>query len=401
MTTSYTNILKPLEFLEFFCGGGMARIGLGAGWKCLFSNDFDPKKAESYKSNFPPAQELHVGDVAKITTQQLKGRAALAWASFPCQDLSLAGYGKGLAGERSGVFWPFWHLLMNLKAEGRHPPVVALENVSGLITSHGGKDLTGLLTGLVEAGYRVGALEIDAAHFLPHSRPRLFIVAVANGVVLPKGLIAKTPNPAWHRSKLQDLVEDLPKTVRKGWVWWKMPMPTADVPNLSELIDHDFSNATWDSPAVTEKLLRMMTPGNLAKVTAARESGLLQVGTIYKRTRAGVQRAEVRFDGLSGCLRTPAGGSSRQVVMVVKGDEVRSRLISARETARLMGLPESYILPIKYNDAYHLTGDGVVVPAVNWLSQHLLRPLALSAQHLIESEARKASVGASRALFPV
>lgn len=399
MTSSYSNVLKPLGFFEFFCGGGMARIGLGAGWKCLFSNDFDPKKGIAYKSNFAPAEELHVGDVAKITTSQLPTRAPLAWASFPCQDLSLAGYGKGLAGERSGVFWPFWRLLMSLKAEGRHPPVVALENVSGLITSHGGKDLTGLISGLVEAGYKVGTLEIDAAYFLPHSRPRLFIVAVANGVVLPKGLVAKIPNPAWHRRKLQDLVEELPEAVRKNWIWWKIPMPTADVPNLSELIEHDFSDSTWDSLAVTEKLLRMMTPGNLAKVAAARESGVLHVGTIYKRTRTGVQRAEVRFDGLSGCLRTPAGGSSRQIVMVVKGNEVRSRLISARETARLMGLPESYTLPGKYNDAYHLTGDGVVVPVVNWLGQHLLRPLALSAQHLIEEDAGKLTTNSSRPLF--
>ena len=87
-----------------------------------------------------------------------------------------------------------------------------------------------------------------------------------------------------------------------------------------------------------------------------------------------MQRAEARFDEIAGCLRTPAGGSSRQIVLIVEGRSLRSRLMSARETARLMGLPEDYMLPGSYADAYHLTGDGVVVPAVRHLAQHVLEP---------------------------
>ena len=104
------------------------------------------------------------------------------------------------------------------------------------------------------------------------------------------------------------------------------------------------------------------------------------VGTVYKRTRDDkngdkVQRAEIRFDGVAGCLRTPAGGSSRQLVVIVEEESVRSRLISSRETARLMGLPENYELPENYNEAYHLTGDGVVVPVVRHLATHVLEPI--------------------------
>jgi DNA (cytosine-5)-methyltransferase 1 len=60
---------------------------------------------------------------------------------------------------------------------------------------------------------------------------------------------------------------------------------------------------------------------------------------------------------------------------VVQGDQIRSRLLSAREAARLMGLPESYKLPARYNDAYHLSGDGVAVPVVAHLRQHLFIPI--------------------------
>jgi DNA (cytosine-5)-methyltransferase 1 len=123
----------------------------------------------------------------------------------------------------------------------------------------------------------------------------------------------------------------------------------------------------------------MMSPINLAKVAAAKRAGRRMVGGVYKRTRieGGIkrQRAEVRFDDVSGCLRTPAGGSSRQVIVVIDGAKVRSRLISARETARLMGLDDDYKLPRNYNEAYHLTGDGVAVPVVRHLAHHILEPL--------------------------
>src|SRR5690606_16411652 len=98
----------------------------------------------------------------------------------------------------------------------------------------------------------------------------------------------------------------------------------------------------WHSATETKRLLEMMTAGNIAKVNEAKRAGTRQVGTIYKRTRMGVQRAEIRFDGLAGCLRTPSGGSSRQIIMVIEGNKIRSRLISSRETARLMGILDSY-----------------------------------------------------------
>lgn len=373
------DFLRPFSFYEFFAGGGMARLGLGDAWNCLFANDFDAKKVTSYRVNFGGAPELFHGDVRDITSAQLPGKATLAWASFPCQDLSLAGSGAGLAGERSGVFWPFWDLMLSLKSERRNPPIIALENVAGLITSHNGQDLTNLISSLAAADYRVGAVLVDGAYFVPQSRPRLFIVAVARGIAIPKGISGRVPNPTWHPQSLQDVVDGLPPKARKAWIWWKMPMPTHEAPHLSDIIEDIPRGVEWHSVAETTKLLSMMTPANIEKVREAQNSGIRQIGTIYKRTRNNIQRAEVRFDGVSGCLRTPAGGSSRQIIMVVEGQRIRSRLISPRETARLMGLPETYSLPDRYNDTYHLTGDGVVVPAVEWLEQHVIRPIAISA----------------------
>jgi DNA (cytosine-5)-methyltransferase 1 len=360
----------------------MARLGLGEAWHCLRANDCDQKKAAAYRRNFNEAPELMERDVRRIEVGDLPGKATLAWASFPCQDLSLAGQGAGMKGERSGVFWPFWSLMLSLKDERRIPPLIVLENVAGLITSHKGQDLLGLLNALVDAGYRVGAMVVDAAHFVPQSRPRLFIVCVLRGVAIPRNLIGRTPSPTWHPNSLQDRVEELPPETRRHWIWWRLPAPSVDVQHLSEILEMPEKDA-WHPKETTQRLLAMMSESNLKKVRAARLSGVRQVGTIYKRTRKGIQRAEVRFDGISGCLRTPAGGSSRQIIIVVESNSVRTRLITPRETARLMGLPESFKLPPNYNDAYHLTGDGVVVPAVSWLERHLLRPIGASALRLV------------------
>src|ERR1700693_3829291 len=95
----------------------------------------------------------------------------------------------------------------------------------------------------------------------------------------------------------------------------------------------------------------------------------------YRRMRQGVQRLEIRDDGIAGALRTAAGGSSLQDLVLVDGDRVKSRQMTKREAARLMGLPENYLLPSGSRDAFDLIGDGVVVPVVAFLEAHVVRPL--------------------------
>jgi DNA (cytosine-5)-methyltransferase 1 len=154
---------------------------------------------------------------------------------------------------------------------------------------------------------------------------------------------------------------------------------------LSEIIEDEPAGVEWHTPEQTARLLDLMSPLHVQKLEKAKRLGARIVGTVYKRMRPiengeRVQRAEVRFDHISGCLRTPAGGSSRQIILVVEGKRIRSRLLSPREAARLMGMPEDYPLPKSYNEAYHLFGDGLAVPVVRWLEQHLLRTLAASCE---------------------
>ena len=368
------------KFYEFFAGGGMARAGLGTSWTCLFANDFDHKKGLTYQANWGTGGELTVGDVKQISAANLPGVADLVWGSFPCQDLSLAGGGAGLRGERSGTFYPFWDVIRGLIADKRAPKLIALENVCGTLTSHGGKDFEAICQTFADAGYRCGAVVINAALFLPQSRPRLFVIGVHAGVKVDPALIAPGPIEPFHTRGLQSAVERLPAKLQKTMLWWNVPAPSRRNTIFANMIEENPTSVSWHTPAETQQLLGMMSPLNLAKVNAAKRAGHRVVGGVYKRTRLNekgvkVQRAEVRFDDISGCLRTPAGGSSRQVIVVIDGAKIRSRLISARETARLMGLDDTYKLPRSYNEAYHLTGDGVAVPVVRHLAQHILEPL--------------------------
>lgn len=378
---------SKFTFYEFFAGGGMARAGLVENaWTCSFANDFDPKKCIAYAQNWR-GKTITCLDVGKLKLVDLPGRANLVWASFPCQDLSLAGGGAGLNGSRSGTFWPFWSLMDSLISEGRAPDIIALENVTGTLTSHQGKDFEVICHAFTKSGYRFGAVVIDASLFVPQSRPRLFIIGVRNGVVVPRNLMGHNASVDWHSKALCAAYDKLPQASKERWVWWRFSIPTKRTQHFADLIEATPNDVVWHSEIETQRLISMMSVANLEKVARAKQSGRLMIGTIYRRTRANeegqkVQRAEVRFDDVAGCLRTPAGGSSRQIILFVEGNTVKSRLISSRETARLMGLSDDYILPKSYNEAYHLTGDGVVVPVVRHLAEELFEPLLHSIEML-------------------
>ena len=376
---------NALTYYEFFAGGGMARAGLGQKWQCLFANDFSPNKVASYADNWG-SEDIHLGDIASVDTSKLPARATLAWASFPCQDLSLAGTYAGLGGvgatmTRSGTFWHFWSLMKGLIHEGRKPTTIVLENVIGALTSRGGDDFVAICNALADGGYRFGSVVVDAARFVPQSRPRVFFVAINGDFQVPDSLLRDGPSADWHPlalTRAQSLLEGL---ARENWLWWHMPQTPSRELNLADIVEDSPSDVSWHSPLETTKLLAMMSDANREKVISAQSEGVRVVGAVYRRTRPDQkggkqQRAEVRFDGLAGCLRTPRGGSSRQTIIVVEGGSIRSRLLSSREAARLMGLPDSYRMPRRYNEAYHLAGDGVCVNVVRFLSSALLEPLA-------------------------
>lgn len=354
---------------EFFAGGGMARLGLGPGWRIALANDMDGAKCAAYRENFG-GDHLVEGDIHDLTTADLPGRADLAWASFPCQDLSLAGARSGFGGRRSAAFWGFHALIAGLRDEGRAPRLLVIENVVGFATSRGGGDLALALGALAAAGYRYDVRVIDAAGFLPQSRPRLFIIAWDVETVAPPA-----PDPASDPALARALA-GLPKDARAALHPLALTPPPPANADLSAVVEPD---APVFPAEETARILAMMTERQRARLDAARaraaKTGTPAYGALFRRMRDGVQRAEVRFDR-AGCLRTPAGGSSRQVLVIVRPDGgVDARRMTGREAARLMGLPGDYRLPRSETQALKLAGDGVAVPVVRHIAETALEPL--------------------------
>lgn len=366
------NAAQAPTVLEFFAGGGLARLGLD-GWRTVFANDIDPMKAAAYRANFGD-DHLRLADIWSLSSADLPGgRADLAWASSPCQDLSLAGARRGLSARRSGAFWGFWRLIEQLDAEGRAPRVIVIENVVGLLTSNGGEDFRRLCDLLAEAGWTFGALEMDAAHWLPQSRPRLFVVATrdpAQGLTGPAG--------PFHSRGVVEAHAGLSDRTRAAWRWWDLPVPARRNADLSSILEPDAA-ADWLDDDRTRALIQQMGPLHRQRLEAALASGERRVGAAFRRVRTEngmkVQRIEARFDGLAGCLRTPAGGSSRQYLIVFEHGQVRARFLTPRESLRLMGVGDDYRLPGSASAGLKLAGDGVAVPVVRALSEGLLKPL--------------------------
>jgi DNA (cytosine-5)-methyltransferase 1 len=370
--------MEGYKFLEFFAGGGLARLGLGDHWECHLANDWDEKKAACYVSNWED-DKLVVDDIKNITADQITEKTQLAWASFPCQDVSLAGAGAGLTGKRSGTFWPFWALIQKLHQVGYGPPLVVLENVCGMVTSNSGMDLDAICNALVDTGYRVGAIVVDASLFVPQSRPRLFVVGVLSGLHIPQELQSKTPR-YFHSDALRRFVADRLTISPADWIWWNPKLPEAHPIPLESILETNTNAEVWDDHRKTCNLLKMMSSTTLKKIGHIRRSGNAKVGTVYKRMRKDkhgrkVQRAEARFDGLAGCLRAPTGGSSRQQVIMVNGNSIHTRLMSAKEALALMGVPSQFEVPANYNDAYRVAGEGVAVPVVRYLASQIIEPI--------------------------
>ncbi len=356
-------------FAEFFAGIGLVREGLTpGGWRCIYANDFDEMKRRFYEARFGVESHFHLEDVNNVdaVVDRIDGSPFLATASFPCTDLSLAGRYAGLDGKHSSAFYAFEEVLRRLG--DRKPQVVMLENVVGFLSSNKGRDFETAVTRLADLGYYILAILLDASHFLPQSRPRVFVFGVQNppfewrigrswGLRTPKALL-----DARHRIEL-----------RTGWLTAEFPNPGHWKTMLRELIDVD-DDGDW-TRAKFELSVSRIPEAHVDMIDMAYRDGRMWVGTAFQRTRHGKQVVEVRFDGLAGCLRTPKGGNGRQIVVILDPARERTvlRWMKPIEYARLQGAPD-YPLVGSVTQQLFAFADAVCVPAIEWIDRNILTP---------------------------
>lgn len=354
---------------EYFAGIGLASEGLAKGGvNVVWSNDISPVKQRLF-SHFFGADAAHrylVGDLGELEPEDLPAPVDIAWASFPCTDLSVAGTRAGLhKGPASSTFWHFIKVLSKLGAD--RPTIVALENVSAFATSHSGRDIASAIQSLNGLGYSVDVLNIDARHFVPQSRPRLFLVGVRGDVLTSDD--AHEARPGWLQAIFQD------HTLRTH----KFPLPSLPAPLTDGLDDYveqiDESDGRWWDEVRVGAYIASLSPLQHARLEELRSRHSVTHRTAYRRMRLGIPRWEMRADGISGCLRTARGGSSKQAVVQVGNNQMRVRWMTPIEYARLMGMRRLRVDGLLDQHVYSAFGDAVCAPVVEWLTTSYFVPM--------------------------
>lgn len=378
-----------MRFAEFFAGVGLVREGLErSGWQCVWANDISADKMSTYVENFGDAH-FHLEDIWKVAANPddlLPEDIFLYTASFPCTDLSVAGARAGLAGTESGTLNALLQILQQKKLANDLPKVVMLENVSGFLTSHGGKDVVETVRLLSELGFVIDIIELDAVLFTPQSRPRVFLIAVQstiasrfmkiknNGDAINSWWQKFDEQPKLRSGKLKKIIasnEDL------NWGLFDLSLPEPRKTILDDIIEQDIpltSNLWWTDDRKNH-LFSQMNPSHQSKLQAMINNQHYSYGTVFRRMRAGLSMAEFRTDGIAGCLRTPRGGSSKQILICAGYGEWRVRLLTPREYARLQGVRDSFILPDNVTKGYFAMGDAVCVPVIEYLAEYILSPI--------------------------
>jgi len=352
---------------EFFAGIGLVRTaleqtGIGVTW----ANDIEQCKQRVYAENFD-AEDFVLGDVRDVRGLDLP-TVDLATASFPCTDLSLAGNRGGIREGESSMFWQFARVLDEMG--DRCPGVILLENVPGFATSKGGRDLHDALHELNRLGYSCDLLMVNASHFVPQSRLRMFIV----GALQPDpddvpAVLVDDLRPQW----IADFILRHPDLRLHSRA---LPLPFTSAAPLADVIErHPRSSPVWWQEARAAAFLSSLAPLQRERLNKLRLGDRLTWRTAYRRTRGGVAMWEIRSDEIAGCLRTARGGSSKQAVVEAGRGRVSIRWMTASEYAALQGAADHKCASVTESQAKFGFGDAVCVPVIAWITRNYILPL--------------------------
>ena len=363
----------PLTVAEYFAGIGLVRVGLEpCGWQVVFANDISDKKYEIYKAFFSNTKQHYiVKDIFAVDPASIPF-TTLATCSFPCIDLSLAGNMNGIKGKHSSAFWGFAAIL---KAQGAlAPPLILVENVPGWLCSNKGADFRVTLQALNKLGYACDVFVLDARRFTPQSRPRVFLIgrripAADQGI----DLILKRPSSLLSDSLKRSIIAN--RDLR--WFHAEIPAPPPlHTTGLSKIVEPlKGSDERWWPEEEVKRHLAMMNNSHRSRVTQLASNEHVAYRTFFRRRREGQQRAEVRDDDLSGCLRTAVGGSGKQFLIKAGMGCIKMRAMTPREYARLQGVPDEYPIPVNGVQALTGFGDAVCAPVITWIARNVLNPL--------------------------
>jgi len=337
-STSRPNPNK-LRFVDLFAGIGGMRLGFQrTGCKCVFSSEWNTYAAQTYLANFgdPPS-----GDITKLSSEEIPDHDILV-GGFPCQPFSISGVSKKESlGRPHGFDDPtqgtlFFELVRIIR--DKRPKAFLLENVKNLLHHDGGRTFRVIMQTLDDLGYLVPEPQIiDAQLVVPQHRERIYIVGFREAVPF------EFPKLPEMRPVLRSILDPNPpeKYVLSEKLWNYLQKYAEKHRNAGNGFGFGIAN-----------------PDGITRTLSAR---------YYK-------------DGSE--------------ILISRGDGKPPRRLTPRECARLMGFPETFLIPVSDTQAYKQFGNSVVVPVIEALAKAMVHALNSPERGALKRRSRQLSLTA-------
>lgn len=342
LAREHDNREAAFTFIDLFAGIGGIRMGFEAqGGRCVFTSEWNAYAQKTYLANFPDASHAFAGDITQVDENDIPAHHVLL-AGFPCQPFSIAGVSKknalgrahGFADETQGTL--FFDVARIIAA--KRPHAFLLENVKNLVSHDKGNTFRVILKTLrEELGYHIHYKVIDGARFVPQHRERILIVG-----------FREPTDFSWD-----DL--QLPKEGPR----LKSILHPQDGSEPAEAHYTTGAKAKIDPRYTLTPRLWEYLQGYAAKHRAAGNGfgfGLVNGDSVTRTLSA----------------RYYKDGSE---ILVSQGPRKRPRRLTPRECARLMGLPDTFVIPVSDTQAYQLIAEAAVVPIISAVAKYMASKL--------------------------
>jgi DNA (cytosine-5)-methyltransferase 1 len=344
-----------MNYLDLFSGIGGFRLGLqeaGITPEFEFHAEIDKHANLIYQKHFPKSELLNDIRTIKPIDGKLNGaKINLITFGFPCQDLSVAGKGAGLAGGRSGLFYEAIRLITELK-----PEVFIFENVKGLYSSSNGSDFTTVLRTIADIGlYDCQWQLLNTRWFLPQNRERIYFIGFIRGST--KRQVFPIGNEIKVSAKSRESAEIQIASTLAG-AGGHIANGEYKGMNLIQINNPVHSNDRVYDPKGLAPTLNTMQGGNrqpFIKVKANTDTTCNQaVATVDRKTKnMNGRRIKEKDDAMFTITSQDQHG-------IYNGSGIRR--LTPIECERLQGFPDNWTDGISETQRYKCCGNAVSVP---------------------------------------
>lgn len=329
------------RFIDLFAGIGGIRMGFEAhGGKCVFTSEWNKFAQKTYLANFPQtADHVFVGDITEVDEKGIPDHDILL-AGFPCQPFSIAGVSKKNAlgiphGFECTTQGTLFFDVARIIAE-KQPTAFLLENVKNLLSHDKGNTFKVIIQTLRdELGYEVHYKVIDGQHFVPQHRERVLIVGFKGST---------------------------------DFSWDALQLPEKGAIRLSSILHPQDGSEQSEEPFTVGEKAKVnskytLTPKLWAYLQAYAEK--------HRKAGNGFGFGLVNGNNIARTLsaRYYKDGSE---ILVSQGKRKRPRRLTPRECARLMGLPDDFIIPVSDTQAYRQFGNSVIMPVMKEVARIMM-----------------------------